>query len=103
MRCFTFCLCVIFLLDVVCPGWGGWGGGMVTFVVRHSCFPGWGVGGWGDGNVRCYVILLSGMGWVGWGMVTFVVCHLVVLDVLSGMGWSGWGMVTFFVTSSCCP
>ena len=42
-----------------------------------------GVGGVGDGNVRCYVILLS------------------LMFVWDGVG--GVGMVTFVVTSSCCP
>ena len=56
-------LCHVIFLSLMLFVWDGVGG----------------VGGVGDGNVRCYVILLSGMGWVGWGMVTFV------------------------VTSSCCP
>ena len=42
-----------------------------------------GVGGVGDGNVRCYVILLS---------LTFV-----------WDGWVGWGDGNVVVTSSCCP
>ena len=67
----------------------------------------------GDGNVRCYVSLLSLMFvWDGVG-------HLVVRDGVGGVGdgnvrcyvsllslmfvWDGVGMVTFVVTSSCCP
>ena len=41
-----------------------------------------GVGGVGDGNVRCYVIVL---------------CLMFVRDGVGGVG-----MVTFVVTSSCC-
>ena len=57
----------------------------------------------GDGNVRCYVSLLSlmfvwdGVGGVGDGNVRWYV------SLLSLMGWVGWGMVTFVGTSSCCP
>ena len=54
-----------------------------------------GVGGVADGNVRCYVILLSlmfvwdGVGGVGDGNIR---CYVILL---SGMGWVGWGTVTF--------
>ena len=43
-------------------------------LVLDGCLSGMGWGGGGDGNVRCYVILLS-----------------LILDVWSGMGWVGGG------------
>ena len=55
-----------------------------------------GVGGVGDGNVRCYVILLSllfvwdGVGGVGDGNVRcYVILLSLILDVCPG--WGGWG------------
>ena len=47
--------------------------------------------GWGDGNVRCYVILLSWMGWVGWGdgNVRCYVISLSLMFVRDGVGGVG--------------
>ena len=55
------------------PGWGGWvgDGNVCCYVILLTLMFVWdGVGGVGDGNVRCYVILLSldvCLGWGGWG------------------------------------